>query len=194
MIARGGFSRRGGTSSTRIPDAARLDLLFPVLSRASSLRPGRKNWIARNGLSIWGGTSSTRTPGAARLDLLFPGLSRASSLRPGRKNWIARNGLSIWGGTSSTRIPGATRPDSLFPGLSRASSLRPGNKKSRLPAGSSLLVGVTGFEPAAPCTPCKCATGLRYTPKNLVPHLQRSHRYRAALGPNEGANVTELGE
>ncbi len=28
-----------------------------------------------------------------------------------------------------------------------------------------LPVGVTGFEPATTCTPCKCATGLRYTPK-----------------------------
>ena len=26
------------------------------------------------------------------------------------------------------------------------------------------LVGVTGFEPATPCTPCRCATKLRYTP------------------------------
>ena len=26
-------------------------------------------------------------------------------------------------------------------------------------------VGTTGFEPATPCTPCKCATGLRYVPK-----------------------------
>ena len=28
-------------------------------------------------------------------------------------------------------------------------------------------VGTTGFEPATPCTPCKCATGLRYVPRNL---------------------------
>ena len=27
------------------------------------------------------------------------------------------------------------------------------------------LVGTTGFEPAASCTPCKRATGLRYVPK-----------------------------
>jgi len=27
------------------------------------------------------------------------------------------------------------------------------------------LVGVAGFELATPCTPCKCATRLRYTPK-----------------------------
>jgi hypothetical protein len=33
-------------------------------------------------------------------------------------------------------------------------------------AAGSLFVGTTGFEPATPCTPCKCATGLRYVPKN----------------------------
>ena len=27
-----------------------------------------------------------------------------------------------------------------------------------------LLVGVTGLEPATPCTPCRCATKLRHTP------------------------------
>ncbi len=26
------------------------------------------------------------------------------------------------------------------------------------------FVGMTGFEPATPCTPCKCATGLRHIP------------------------------
>ena len=26
------------------------------------------------------------------------------------------------------------------------------------------MVGVTGFEPATPCTPCRCATKLRHTP------------------------------
>ena len=26
------------------------------------------------------------------------------------------------------------------------------------------MVGATGLEPAAPCTPCKCATRLRYAP------------------------------
>jgi hypothetical protein len=30
--------------------------------------------------------------------------------------------------------------------------------------GSISLVGVAGFELATPCTPCKCATRLRYTP------------------------------
>ena len=31
--------------------------------------------------------------------------------------------------------------------------------------GGWILVGVAGFELATPCTPCKCATRLRYTPK-----------------------------
>jgi hypothetical protein len=29
------------------------------------------------------------------------------------------------------------------------------------------MVGVAGFELATPCTPCKCATWLRYTPTSL---------------------------
>jgi hypothetical protein len=33
--------------------------------------------------------------------------------------------------------------------------------------GFRLIVGTTGFEPATPCTPCKCATGLRYVPNSL---------------------------
>ena len=31
-------------------------------------------------------------------------------------------------------------------------------------AASLRLVGTAGFEPATPCTPCKCATRLRYAP------------------------------
>jgi hypothetical protein len=30
------------------------------------------------------------------------------------------------------------------------------------------MVGTTGFEPAASCTPCKRATGLRYVPFSAV--------------------------
>lgn len=30
------------------------------------------------------------------------------------------------------------------------------------------MVGVAGFELATPCTPCKCATRLRYTPTSLA--------------------------
>ena len=36
------------------------------------------------------------------------------------------------------------------------------------------LVGVAGFELATPCTPCKCATRLRYTPKKLIIALQEA--------------------
>jgi PAS domain S-box-containing protein len=36
-----------------------------------------------------------------------------------------------------------------------------------------LLVGVAGFELATPCTPCKCATRLRYTPNRSS--LSRAH-------------------
>ncbi len=30
------------------------------------------------------------------------------------------------------------------------------------------LVGTAGFELATPCTPCKCATRLRYAPKGVL--------------------------
>ena len=30
------------------------------------------------------------------------------------------------------------------------------------------LVGTGGFEPPTPCTPCKCATRLRYAPRCLA--------------------------
>jgi hypothetical protein len=33
---------------------------------------------------------------------------------------------------------------------------------------SKVLVGLAGFELATPCTPCKCATRLRYKPKKYV--------------------------
>ena len=40
-------------------------------------------------------------------------------------------------------------------------------------AAGSLFVGTTRFELATPCTPCKCATGLRYVPKPNFVGLQR---------------------
>ena len=36
------------------------------------------------------------------------------------------------------------------------------------------MVGETGFEPATPCTPCRCATKLRYSPADS----QNSIAYR----------------
>src|SRR4030066_749397 len=35
------------------------------------------------------------------------------------------------------------------------------------------MVGATGLEPATPCTPCKCATRLRYAPTRMF-HGTRS--------------------
>jgi hypothetical protein len=32
-----------------------------------------------------------------------------------------------------------------------------------------VFVGTAGFEPTTPCTPCKCATGLRHVPKRNLP-------------------------
>ena len=49
----------------------------------------------------------------------------------------------------------------------------------------TVLVGTTRFELATPCTPCKCATGLRYVPKKLVA-LQRP------APPTGMAKVTEI--
>jgi hypothetical protein len=40
------------------------------------------------------------------------------------------------------------------------------------------MVGETGFEPATPCTPCKCATRLRHSPKSPRSLLPCSHRWQ----------------
>jgi hypothetical protein len=42
-------------------------------------------------------------------------------------------------------------------------------------------VGTTGFEPATPCTPCKCATGLRYVPREI--QKQKEKECEFALRP-----------
>ena len=46
------------------------------------------------------------------------------------------------------------------------------HKKSELQENLQLtycFVGTTRFELATPCTPCKCATGLRYVPNRILP-------------------------
>ena len=48
-----------------------------------------------------------------------------------------------------------------------------------------MMVGETGFEPATPCTPCRCATKLRHSPNGRriahdVPSLQE---FAAFLDP-----------
>ena len=44
-----------------------------------------------------------------------------------------------------------------------------------------LMVGAAGFELATPCTPCKCATRLRYAPK--------ARSIAELIGTAERANV-----
>ena len=44
------------------------------------------------------------------------------------------------------------------------------------------LVGTTRFELATPCTPCKCATGLRYVPKNSGLFLKKNLLLPKSLG------------
>ena len=41
-----------------------------------------------------------------------------------------------------------------------------------------MFVGTTGFEPAASCTPCKRATGLRYVPNWTTIRLAAQKDYR----------------
>ena len=55
----------------------------------------------------------------------------------------------------------------------RGGGREPAGKKKGLVAEKQLaplgeMVGVAGFELATPCTPCKCATRLRYTPKKAI--------------------------
>lgn len=42
-----------------------------------------------------------------------------------------------------------------------------GKTKKRV-ISDSLFVGIPGFEPGTPCSQNRCATGLRYIPKNLT--------------------------
>jgi hypothetical protein len=55
--------------------------------------------------------------------------------------------------------------------LDKAFSENEKGQSGNIPALSS-QVGTTGFEPATPCTPCKCATGLRYVPNVLILLIQ----------------------
>src|SRR5689334_8294540 len=47
-------------------------------------------------------------------------------------------------------------------------------------------VGTTGFEPATPCTPCKCATGLRYVPKQKIEKVRHRSLYCCSVSPYVG--------
>ena len=63
--------------------------------------------------------------------------------------------------------PSGHRAERARSGMNGAAA--PNNKARSFRCGPPLLVGVTGFEPATTCTPCKCATGLRYTPRMTCP-------------------------
>ena len=98
-----------------------------------------------------------------------------------RGDWItsaAKGGFGDPGmGVFRTHIPSIKSPSGpfYFPfprpcEQARPSSLRK-NKKPPLARwlnrSAMCSVGETGFEPATTCTPYKCATGLRYSPKRL---------------------------
>src|SRR5580692_10095466 len=65
----------------------------------------------------------------------------------------------------------------LFPSLRAFEQARRTSLRNKNPPHSRWIapsfVGTTGFEPATPCTPCKCATGLRYVPNVLILLIQR---------------------
>src|SRR5262245_4483556 len=58
-----------------------------------------------------------------------------------------------------------------------------------------VLVGATGFEPATPCTPCKCATRLRHAPTEVASlTIWRRVGYPAShLAAQQLEDVLELG-
>ena len=67
--------------------------------------------------------------------------------------------------------PGTATPTSGC-ALTHTKPIRPENKNGLAPVRANpliyVMVGVAGFELATPCTPCKCATRLRYTPKDKI--------------------------
>jgi hypothetical protein len=46
------------------------------------------------------------------------------------------------------------------------------------------MVGATGFEPATPCSPSRCATGLRYAPTKITTEKRWSEYKDLNLGPS----------
>src|SRR3990167_4942208 len=56
------------------------------------------------------------------------------------------------------------------------------------------MVGVKGFEPSTPCTPCKCATRLRHTPTRpqLYTESQASKESNARISNNSCFTVPRL--
>ena len=74
-----------------------------------------------------------------------------------------------------TKRAGLTAPDGSIPRLNRillvdSAAMMVGAVAGTSPVTSYVesAAGVAGFELATPCTPCKCATRLRYTPKTRL--------------------------
>src|SRR5262249_12683622 len=104
--------------------------------------------------------------GAAPAELATRAGPRRGARRPDRR---ARGGRRREG--SSRRLRG----------VSRADRVRRGTHTER-----EGLVGATGFEPATPCTPCRCATKLRYAPTEASNAVQKSGREHS-----RGARATQ---
>jgi hypothetical protein len=54
------------------------------------------------------------------------------------------------------------------------------------------LVGMAGFELATPCTPCKCATRLRYTPTSARQYSLIQWVSRSLIDNNSSRTWTEV--
>src|SRR5260221_10256447 len=89
--------------------------------------------------------------------------------------------------SSRTLSPSAPKPSSLV--------IRIGPALIEPPSGPAImqcpvtdgrgLVGATGFEPATPCTPSRCATRLRYAPRPEPDRRQRSTNRRFLVASRE---------
>ena len=74
--------------------------------------------------------------------------------------WLPRHFLS---GATSGRC-----------GLACRGERRKQKRTWRKPSPFESMVGEKGFEPSTPCTPCKCATRLRYTPTRTLLYAKHS--------------------
>ena len=91
--------------------------------------------------------------------------------------------------SSESSISMAAMPSNPGPAIAR--SKQKAFKNCSLKAFALLLlVGVKGFEPSTPCTPCKCATRLRHTPKLAI--IAAPTAANSVPGGQEFANFGEF--
>ena len=102
----------------------------------------------------------------------------------GRDDWIdlfamltmslrRRSGFALIGILPSASFPNRTALFARFATDARFLSMSSASLKQKTAINGGflvLMVGMTGFEPATTCTPCKCATRLRYIPNNFNVH------------------------